>query len=137
MEAGPRPRADRAHVAGTKDPSNSDLNNDPKYKKTYYNVPGWKGFATRYENRESPKAWALALRNDVCDITRLGPRVTFIGRSPPATRPIPPSWYRIEGGPLNGMIVKLIERESSCSLQVGTPEYAELARWRVPPPEWL
>jgi hypothetical protein len=77
--------------------------------------------------RGQPKAWRFGLESMRCHrIGELGLELVELQRGD--GRPLSASWYRVEGGPLSKLLVKVFPGAAAdlCNVMPGTPTYWEL-----------
>lgn len=101
---------------------------DTGQKTVTYNLKPLDGIGLAYFAgvRGQKKAWRFGLEGMRCDrIDELGIEVVELQRGD--GRPLSASWYRIKGGPLEGILVKVFPGESAglCNVMPGTPPYWE------------
>lgn len=91
-----------------------------------YDVDGWGTFNTR-QSKSSSGAWAAFLSGAQgwrCDGQLFAPEAEKFAVAGGAR------YYRLKGGPLDGMLVKAFEREgSACMIIVGTDTHAQRENW--------
>jgi hypothetical protein len=92
-----------------------------------YSVPGWP-VAQIARSKKVPRAWGIYLDGATCSVDRLAPSATL--REDEGNLPMSAQWYRLHGGPLDGMIAYGATKSSPCNWNIGTPEYAALRDWK-------
>lgn len=108
-------------------PEHVDRTGD-KLEVSRFHVRGW-SLATKARFKSERAAWAVSLEGgggDSCRGEHWAPYATLIEDE--GNRPLSSKWYRLGGGPLDGLIARAA---TDCSMwHFGTPEYAALQGWK-------
>lgn len=95
-----------------------------------YRVDGWLGFSTT-QSKTDADSWAAHLSNPsrgVCDGARFAPQIRVL-------RVDLGHYSRLEGGPLDGLLVQAIEHHHRpgrpCDIAVATDAYARANKWPI------
>ena len=94
-----------------------------------YNVPGW-SVAQIARKKHSPRAWSIHVSGgSECSVAHWAP--TAVLRGDDGGLPMQAKWYRLTGGPLDGLIVKaFINTKDECAWHFATQDYAALQDWK-------
>lgn len=94
-----------------------------------HNVPGWK-LSTFAFYKASPSAWKLSVEGgtgELCKPEHWAPAAQSLEVE--GMLPLHATWYRLSGGPLDGLIVKGFVNTPECMFHFATVEYAKLQGW--------
>jgi hypothetical protein len=132
VEPPPEPRRGPGELAAlldriAREPGKHSTGKDDTGTKTVtYNLKPMEGVGLAYfvGARGQAKVWRFGLEGMRCDrIAELGVEVVTLQQGD--GRPLSASWYRIKGGPLEGLLVKVFlgEGPGLCNVMPGTPPY--------------
>jgi hypothetical protein len=92
-----------------------------------FSVPSWPT-AELAMAKKSPGAWSMHLEGTDCSADRWAPKVVLIEDE--GDKPLSTQWYRLEGGPLNGLLVMAQTKSQPCMWNIATTDYAVFRGWK-------
>lgn len=92
-----------------------------------FSVPGW-SISELAMYKKSPGAWSLHLEGPDCSADRWAPTVDLIEDE--GDKPLNTQWYRLQGGPLNGLLVMAKTKSQPCMWNLATSDYAAQRGWK-------